>query len=160
MRYPILALISIGNPKSLNCVSPHRGCFSVKIERFQIKQNVPNLKRTLVEGMNVLLSHPVIGDKNWFKAIKTHKIWLHYCSITPFVMQNHYKKVVNNWIFNWLLLKYSTVWKTTKSFCLEMATWVIVAVEYIAQSIYFLSESNSSRRWNKKVERDQNIIDV
>ena len=47
MRYPILALISIGNRKILNCVSPLRGCFSVKIERFQIKQNVPNLKWTL-----------------------------------------------------------------------------------------------------------------
>ena len=44
MIYPILALISIGNRKILNCVSPLRGCFSVKMERFQIKQNVPNLK--------------------------------------------------------------------------------------------------------------------
>ena len=48
MRYPILALISIGNRKILNCVSPLRGCISVKMERFQIKQNVPNLKWTLV----------------------------------------------------------------------------------------------------------------
>ena len=48
MRYPISALISIGNrPKFLNCVSPGAG-HSVKIERFQIKSNVLNLKSTLV----------------------------------------------------------------------------------------------------------------
>ena len=47
MRYPILALISIGNrPRNLNCVSPLRD-FEVKIDRFQIKQNVLNLKLTL-----------------------------------------------------------------------------------------------------------------
>ena len=34
--------------KILNCVSLLRGCFSVKMERFQIKQNIPNLKWTLV----------------------------------------------------------------------------------------------------------------
>ena len=48
MRYPIFALISIGNrPNILNCVSPGAG-YSVKIERFQIKSNVLNLKSTLV----------------------------------------------------------------------------------------------------------------
>ena len=30
--------------KILNCVSPLRGCISVKMDGFQIKQNVPNLK--------------------------------------------------------------------------------------------------------------------
>ena len=43
MIYPILALISIGNLEILNCVSPLHDGFSVKIERFQIKSNVPNL---------------------------------------------------------------------------------------------------------------------
>ena len=48
MRYPILALISIGNRTILNCVSPLRGRFSVKIERFQIKSNVFNLISSLL----------------------------------------------------------------------------------------------------------------
>ena len=47
MRYPILALISIGNPKILNCVSPLRGLCPVKNERTPIKQSVLNLKSTL-----------------------------------------------------------------------------------------------------------------
>ena len=47
MRYPILALISIGNrPNNLECVSPGAG-HSVKIGSFQIKSNVLNLKSTL-----------------------------------------------------------------------------------------------------------------
>ena len=50
MIYPILALISIGNRTILNCVSPLCGRFSVKIERFQIKSNVLNLKSTLQYG--------------------------------------------------------------------------------------------------------------
>ena len=49
MRYPILALISIGNRRrNLNCWSPLRD-FEVKIDRFQIKQNALNLKSTLVK---------------------------------------------------------------------------------------------------------------
>ena len=47
MRYPILALISIGNLKILNCVSQLRGWCPVKYKRTQIKQNVLNLKSTL-----------------------------------------------------------------------------------------------------------------
>ena len=51
MRYPILAFISIGNwPNILNCVSPGAG-HSVKIEKFQIKSNVLNLKSTLPFAM-------------------------------------------------------------------------------------------------------------
>ena len=48
MRYPILALISIGNrPKgNLNCGSPLCD-FEVKMDRFQIKQKLLNLKPTL-----------------------------------------------------------------------------------------------------------------
>ena len=46
MRYPILALIDQGD---LNCVSPLRD-FEVKIDRFQIKQNVLNLKWTLKQN--------------------------------------------------------------------------------------------------------------
>ena len=43
MRYAILALISIGNqPNNLETLCD----FSVKIERFQIKSNVLNLKST------------------------------------------------------------------------------------------------------------------
>ena len=49
MRYPILALISIEiNQGNLNCVSPLCD-FEVKIYRLQIKQNVLNLKSTLVK---------------------------------------------------------------------------------------------------------------
>ena len=66
MRYPILALISIGNRTILNCVSPLRGRFSVKIERFQIKSNELNLKSTLVYILenvivNILMTHYVIA---------------------------------------------------------------------------------------------------
>ena len=46
MRYLILA-IKI-DQRNLNCVSPLRD-FEVKIERFQIKQDVLNLKSTLSE---------------------------------------------------------------------------------------------------------------
>ena len=48
MIYLILALITIGNRprKLLNCGSPNRD-FEVKTDRFQIKQNVLNLKSTL-----------------------------------------------------------------------------------------------------------------
>ena len=49
MRYPILALISIGNrPNNLELCHPRTGGHSVKIERFQIKSNVLNLKSTLM----------------------------------------------------------------------------------------------------------------
>ena len=47
MRYPILALISIGNrPRKLELCQPASN-FEVKIGRFQIKQNVLYLEWTL-----------------------------------------------------------------------------------------------------------------
>ena len=48
MRYPILALILIDiDQRDLNCVSPLRD-FEVKMDKFQVKQNVRDWKSTLV----------------------------------------------------------------------------------------------------------------
>ena len=48
MRYPILALfLSEIDQGNLNCVSLLRD-FEVKMDRFQIKQNVLNVKSTLI----------------------------------------------------------------------------------------------------------------
>ena len=64
MRYPILALISIGNRKwtKKTCiVSPLRD-FAVKIERFQIKQNVLNLKWTLSLNNGYSYVRPIFAN--------------------------------------------------------------------------------------------------
>ena len=55
MKCPVLALILIGD---LNCVIPLRD-FEVKIDRFQIKQDMLNLKWTL-EDHKVSLMHRLI----------------------------------------------------------------------------------------------------
>ena len=57
MRYLILALIrSEIDQGVLNCWSPLRD-FEVKIDRFQIKQNVLNLKSTLVKQGHMVSQH-------------------------------------------------------------------------------------------------------
>ena len=65
MRYPILALISFGN-RPRNCVSPLRD-FEVKIDRFQIKQNVLDLKSLL---------YPLILSTKYFVFRETKLIFI------------------------------------------------------------------------------------
>ena len=82
MIYPILALISIGNLEILNCVSPLRGGFSVKIERFQIKSNVPNLKSTLIDLFILIdlatIHNTHVGHTNGSVGYVTQKVHLIY----------------------------------------------------------------------------------
>ena len=75
MRYPILALISIGNrPRKLELLE-------VKIDRFQIKQNVLNLKCTLQKMKKICIKcykfALKMGNK---KQIEDSRNKLYYCT--------------------------------------------------------------------------------
>ena len=65
MRYPILGLILIGNrPRILNCWSSLRD-FEVKIDIFQIKQNVLNLKWTLAKYFRKIFQQLFANQANY-----------------------------------------------------------------------------------------------
>ena len=77
MKYPILALISIGNHPN-NRVSPLCD-FSVKIERFQIISNVLNLKFTLLIWTLMKMTQIV------FRLMSNQKYSIVHESISKFI---------------------------------------------------------------------------